>query len=442
MDTSPLLGPSSSDTILAWKGKNPVSCGVFFTHLQQIEHRLPAAPCVINLCKDRYNFWVGFAAALLKKQVTLLPPSRAQGDLQRLVSSYSPTYCLTDSDDNIPGVPAIHIDLNLHVSPRHYQDISIPNDQVAAMAFTSGSTGQPRANMKSWGSLVEIAKKSAKRLGWTPSQPLTFLATVPHQHMYGLEGTIMLPVQHGWAFHSGWPFYPEDIRTMLDQLPTKRVLVSTPVHLRACLMEHTQLPPLVGVLSATSPLTQELACQVEGEFQTSVYEIYGFAEAGTIAMRRTGSEVFWHLLEGLHLIPDTRGYSVQTPYFQDPVPIPDSIQPEGSYQFFLEGRPTNMVNIGGHRTSLEELSEKLNSVEGIEDGVFCMPEERDGRVTRLIAFVVAPGLKTEDILSALRPKMNPVFLPRPLVFVDRLPRNPTGKLPRENLQELMEQHQL
>jgi acyl-coenzyme A synthetase/AMP-(fatty) acid ligase len=52
---------------------------------------------------------------------------------------------------------------------------------------------------------------------------------------------------------------------------------------------------------------------------------------------------------------------------------------------------------------------------------------------RLTAFVVAPGLDRTAVLAALRERIDPVFLPRPLHLVDALPRNATGKLPRESL---------
>jgi acyl-coenzyme A synthetase/AMP-(fatty) acid ligase len=71
------------------------------------------------------------------------------------------------------------------------------------------------------------------------------------------------------------------------------------------------------------------------------------------------------------------------------------------------------------------------------DAAFFLPEEtvQDG-ITRLCAFVVAPELKPQTLLAKLRERLDPVFLPRPLVFLDQLPRNSTGKLPISSLQAL------
>jgi acyl-coenzyme A synthetase/AMP-(fatty) acid ligase len=65
-----------------------------------------------------------------------------------------------------------------------------------------------------------------------------------------------------------------------------------------------------------------------------------------------------------------------------------------------------------------------------------MPEQEDGAVTRLTAFVVAPGLTSETVMNALRQRIDPAFLPRPLCLVESLPRNETGKLPRQALRRL------
>ena len=143
------------------------------------------------------------------------------------------------------------------------------------------------------------------------------------------------------------------------------------------------------------------------------------------------------MLRELALLSHADGYAVSTPYFSDPVPIPDTIQSANSQQFTLEGRPSHLINIGGHRASLDDLNVKLLSIDGVVDGVFYMPEEREGSVTRLVAFVVAPGKTVESLFATLRQKISPVFLPRPIYLVEALPRNHTGKLVKEDAETLI-----
>ncbi|MEP6882244.1 MAG: AMP-ligase, partial [Dokdonella sp.] len=54
-------------------------------------------------------------------------------------------------------------------------------------------------------------------------------------------------------------------------------------------------------------------------------------------------------------------------------------------------------------------------------------------IRRIAALVVAPGRTEKQLLAELRLAVDPLFLPRPLRLVERLPRNETGKLPREAL---------
>jgi acyl-coenzyme A synthetase/AMP-(fatty) acid ligase len=81
------------------------------------------------------------------------------------------------------------------------------------------------------------------------------------------------------------------------------------------------------------------------------------------------------------------------------------------------------------------LNHLLNSIPGVVDGAFYMPDE-ESHLTRLAACVVAPGMDAPALMSALREHLDPVFLPRPLLFVERLPRNSTGKLPHSALEAL------
>ncbi len=441
MTTYRFLGPYQPEDTLAWKDGNPITCTTFLSHVAACVKILPERSFVLNMCTDRYWFLVGFAAALLRKQITLLPPSQTFHVLERIHQSYPDSFVVTDSREAVPILDPVVLGHHLGDREPPVPHLSFPGDQTGVIAFTSGSTGQPKPNMKSWASLIAIAQKTGARLSGKKPDNLTVVATVPHQHMYGLETSIMLPIQYGWSVHSARPFFPEDIRSILANLPTKRILVSTPIHLRACVTERTVFPPMESILSATAPLSQSLAKEVEGQFQTKITEIYGFAEAGTIATRQSADDDNWELLNGLSLKAQLEGFSVFAPYFPHPVPIPDAISEKGPHKFILRGRPSDLINIAGHRTSLNDLNYQLTSIQGVKDGVFVVPEEMNEQetVTRLMALAVAPEKTVEQILSQLKLQIAPVFMPRPLFLVDSLPRNPTGKLPKEAIQALIAQ---
>ena len=86
------------------------------------------------------------------------------------------------------------------------------------------------------------------------------------------------------------------------------------------------------------------------------------------------------------------------------------------------------------RASLSGLSRVLTSIEGVRDGAFLAPDDLERRPTaRLVAVAVAPSHSAASLTEVLRTRIDPLFLPRPLVLLDALPRNTLGKLPRAAL---------
>ena len=438
MNTAALVGPCHAERVLAWENGHSITYGHFLSDVGTLADLLPDKPTVINLADDRYRFLVGFAAALVRGQTTLLPHSRAPGALSQIARDYGSSYCLVDGTEQVEQLPSYRIPKRTWSPTDKAKVPQIPIDHTALVAFTSGSTGSPHPYCKTWGSLVSVARSTGTRLGLKTSDHLTVVATVPHQHMYGLEASMMLPIQHGMAFHVGRPLFPEDVRSALAEVPSPRMLVTTPLHIRACVAARSRLPHVECILSATAPLLSSLAKQAETLFHTSVYEVYGFTEAGSVATRRTVAEDVWHALDGITLHQESAGCSLRAPYLRGPILFPDLVSLQEPHRFVLHGRGTDLVNIGGHRGSLSDLSQKLNEIEGVQDGVFFLPDDTGTSVTRLIAFVVAPEKAPEHLLSALRTVIDPLFLPRPLYLVPHLPRNETGKLTRAALLGLLQ----
>ena len=207
--------------------------------------------------------------------------------------------------------------------------------------------------------------------------------------------------------------------------------MTTPVHLRALLCEPGAMPAADRLVCATAPLAVQLAAEAEARFNAPLHEIYGCTEAGQLAVRRPVQSAAWRPYQNLRLRQDEEGTWVGGGHVEDEILLNDVIELLSDDRFLLHGRHADMVNIAGKRTSLAYLNFQLNSIPGVRDGVFVMPEEESASaVPRLTAFVVAPALGRDELLAALRRRIDAAFLPRPLKFVDALPRNATGKLPR------------
>jgi acyl-coenzyme A synthetase/AMP-(fatty) acid ligase len=262
------------------------------------------------------------------------------------------------------------------------------------------------------------------------------VGTVPGQHMYGFESTVLLALLSGNALSDERPFYPADVAAAVCRVPRPRVLVTTPIHLRTLLTSEIEFPPLELVMSATAPLSPDLAREVEEKYRAPLLEIYGSTETGQIAMRRTAQTTVWRLWPGVRLSVANDQVFAQGGHIEQLTPLCDVIEITGAQEFLLHGRTADLVNVAGKRSSLGYLNAQLNAIPGVIDGAFFLREDETGStgVTRLGAAVVAPGLSAASLTEQLRQLIDPVFLPRPLLMVQQLPRNATGKLPQQALQ--------
>ena len=431
----PLLSGHAPGAAVAWREGRSIGSAEFLRDVLGAAAALPERRYVLNLCADRYWFAVGLAAALVRGQLSLLPSSHAPDLLARLAAAYRGLYCLRDDRNGLVPLECVELPPGAREGMTAAPAMPLLSPaQPAVVVFTSGSTGEPVPHLKTWGSLVGSARAEAERL--KVASGLAMLGTVPPQHVYGLESTVLLPLQGGCVLHAARPFYPYDIRAALEATPAPRALVTTPVHLRVLLAEPDAVPKVDFVLCATAPLAPQLAQEAERRFAAPLFEIYGCTEAGQIASRRTTASDEWRTLAGVEARADERGAWVRGGHVETEVLLADVIELRGRSRFLLHGRTADLVNIAGKRASIAHLNFHLNSIEGVRDGAFVPPGEAEGDATRLAAFVVAPGLTREAILAALRERIDPAFLPRPLRLVDELPRNATGKLPRHALDEL------
>ena len=186
---------------MAWRQGTPIGVCCFLGAATGLAATLPDCGHVVNLCTDRFDFAVGLGAALLRRQVSLLPPNDTPVMLRQLAERYPGAVCLTDPGIAYPGLECIQVPGP--VRGRGVAEIpAFPEDQVAAIAFTSGSTGEPMPQVKTWGTLVRSVHGEGTALGMAGLEGAFLVGTVPHQHMYGLESVILLALQHGLALHA------------------------------------------------------------------------------------------------------------------------------------------------------------------------------------------------------------------------------------------------
>jgi acyl-coenzyme A synthetase/AMP-(fatty) acid ligase len=285
-----------------------LDAGNFFAHAAALAARLPDRPAALNLCERRDNFLIAFAAMLIRNQTCVLPPSRVPAIVAEVMAEHPGGYKVDDAlVDDAWVVHAGEQTLVPHV----------PADRIVVIGYTSGSTGRPRANRKTWGGFAASTALNASRLREVlpvaaEGCPPWIVATVPSQHMYGMELSVLMPLLGGMGIHSAHPLYPADIAAALAEVPAPRILVSTPVHLRALLESGVDLPDVQAVVSATAPLPAELAQAIKRRFGAVLLEFFGSTETCVIASRRTATEDAWRPYPGVTLQPVGEGTRVES----------------------------------------------------------------------------------------------------------------------------------
>lgn len=412
------------DHPLSLSGAASIGFGRFAAELAATTSRLRATGCqrAALLCQDSYRFTVGLFGLLHAGITVVMPPNGQPGTLTALGDSF-----------------------DLLVDDAFLEDLSgeamalVPLDPTrpAFEFFTSGSTGTPKRIVKNLAMLEQevatLERLWGLEMGWGPT-----VATVSHQHIYGLTFKLLWPLAAGRPFagemHELW-------ETLLDRLPADAVIVASPAHLGR-LQGIAPLAPARqprAVFSAGAPLSLSAATDALAILGVRPTEIFGSTETGAIATRRqTGADVPWRTLPGISIATDEDGcLKLRSPFMghDDWFETADLIEPVDQ-GFHLRGRADRIVKIEGKRISLTEIEQALCRLPWAAAAAAVVVP---GDPARLAALVV-PNEAGQDRLAelgrfrfgrllrqALKETQEPAGLPRLWRFGDRLPCGPMGK---------------
>lgn len=443
MDISTTLPIHTSDkAVFALCNGKIITYERFWQHVSKMRTLLPKHKYLVNYCEDRYLFCVVLFSAALNASTTLLPPSKSSGIVIELEREYGPLCAISDQPlsgflidqmvvdlealENETDITVLHESLNITLDPQ----------QVIVIAFTSGSTGCPKAQLKHWGGFIDCAQRAIQQLG-IENQQLAMLSTTPPQHMFGLETSVMWPYISNLVLINQRPFYPEDIRIAVQSMPYPVVLCSTPTHLRACVRSAGQWSNLAAIICSTAPLSSTLASEIETVMGADLHELYGSTETLSYASRRTADQTLWTPYPGVKLEAQAKATRLKATYLQHPVLLDDVFDIQSDGQFKVIGRATDLIKIGGKRASISELNQRLQAISGIADGCFFRIEHSD--IDQRLGIIVVSEYKSETIISELKLHLDEVFLPRVVYYTKTIPRNSVGKLLDSELKKLLGQ---
>ncbi len=410
--------------------------------------------------------------------VTTMPMLRRH-ELDKIADRARPSVALCDErllDELPPGLPAVPFGTETAElagrcarHPATFADVPTAADDVALLAFTSGTTGTPKATMHFHRDLLAIADTFSRHVV-RPTADDVFCGTPPLAFTFGLGGLLVFPLRAGASTLLVERATPKELASVVAEHGVT-VLFTAPTAYRAILGAGDG-PLLAGVrraVSAGEALPGAVAERyrevtgrplIDGIGSTELLHVFISAADDDVRPGRTGKVVPGFRAAVLDLdgapVPDgTPGrLAVQGPtgcrYLEDPRQADyvrdgwnitgDTYVRESDGYFRFVARSDDMIVSSGYNIAAPEVEEVLLTHPDVEEcAVVGTPDPDRGSV--VTAFVVlrpgaAPG---PDLVHALQEHAKavaaPYKYPRRVRFIDALPRNASGKLQRFLLRE-------
>lgn len=331
------------------------------------------------------------------------------------------------------------------------QPLSLRDAQV--VLFTSGSTGTPERIVKHLSQLdAEVHALEAVFGAMVDAPGVRVLATVSHQHIYGLLFRVLWPLAAGRPVGTAFAHYPEELVARLAQAGAS-VLVSSPAmlsRLPAQLAWAQASHGLRGVFSSGGPLPPEASAQCLALLGHSPTEVFGSSETGGIAWRRRAEQGdAWQPLPGVQVrLADSGCLSVRSGHLADAdawwETADRALPQESGAGFVLQGRADRIVKIAEKRISLTAIENALLASDWVQAAKAVVLEApqtaaRVGIVLELsdAGWQALQQLGRRQMGAALRaivePRVDRVALPRSWRYVLRMPQNAQGKSTQHDL---------
>lgn len=330
----------------------------------------------------------------------------------------------------------------------------IPADLVSLVVHTSGTTGVAQALPKCISQLSsEVA--TLELLFGAQLGDASVVATVSHQHIYGLLFKVLWPLAAGRAIHARIQNFPEELLQIMSVHAC--VLVASPAYLKR-LPDHlawTKARKLRAVFASGGPLPADVAQAIGTTLQQVPIEIYGSSETGGIAWRQRIGEAgeAWQPMPDVQWrVTNDNLLEVRSPHLADDqwLKMADCVVPHDNGGFFLHGRSDRIVKIEEKRISLTAMEALLIASDYVSTACVLVCDEISGQRQRIAAFIVlseagnrrlaeSGKLAMNTLLrNALAGTIEPVALPRRWRYLEQMPIDSQGKTKRAALLALLD----
>jgi malonyl-CoA/methylmalonyl-CoA synthetase len=404
-----------------------------------------------------------------------------KGELRHIFGDAGVRLCLTDEErkpelqrtrEDLPELEAV-----IEAGPE-FEDflgethsLQMPRgEDLAAIAYTSGTTGRSKGAMLLHHNLVANAQAVCEAWHWTGEDTLLLALPLFHTHglMVGAHGTFFTGSDA--ELHSKF-----DAAATYDALLAGRVTMFFGVPtmytrlLREAEARDERPDPIRLYVSGSAPLSPQAFDEFEGLFGERILERYGMTETimnltnpyegerrpGTVGRpfpgqeaRVVGVETREPLADGEIGEIEVRGPNVFPGYWNRPDATEESFDKEGWFAtgdlgyvgedgyFTISGRAKELIISGGYNVYPREVEDVIEGCPGVSEvAVVGLPDPEFGESVVAVVVPEDPGLTAEKVTSFCREELASYKKPREVVFVDDLPRNALGKVLKHRIRE-------
>ena len=407
------------------------SCGVYF--------------------ENSYYFIVTFLALLHAKKTPVLLPNLQTGFIEDIKDDID--LLITDIRPALNSIKMIDYAECLIDEIKEVKFNSLNANTALFNIFTSGTTGKPKKIIKSLNQIdseISILEKQwGKQLGQSP-----VVATVSHQHVYGLIFRVLWPLSAGRCFIDSTFQFPNDLFRQVELMHSSVVISSPALLKRIPELEHVKSSAqnISVIFSSGGALPQSTAVSIQNVLNKNVIEIFGSSETGGVAYRQqdsTNRSTCWTPLPNVEIkrCAAEGTLMVRSPFVgtDEYYMMGDMIEVAQDGNFMLFGRADRVVKVEEKRLSLTEVEEKLKLSELVDDCV-AIVVDRKRSVVAVVVVLTSSGENyllqnnKKQLVDLLRRHLLDYFenllLPRKWRFVANLPFNAQGKITYSQLSEL------
>ncbi|MCU4333301.1 AMP-binding protein [Acinetobacter pittii] len=379
---------------------------------------------------DSYEFLVLFFAALLAKKQILLPPNR----VRELEQDFSAQQIYFLKRQEIGEVVPLSLMLD---------DTFL--EQAQLYFYTSGSTGEPKKIPRTLRQLLNEVQGLSQTFSF--DEHATAIATVSHQHIYGLLFKLLLPLATGRSFYNPQMAFPEDVVQAQKQLETiglSNYLISSPALLKRwttdVILQHCQM-----VFSSGG----KLESGVRPLLNRPIIEVLGSSETGGIA-HRAKDEDAWTAFSNVAIRIEDQQLMVKSnhAYENDWITTGDgAVWTDTTCQIFkLMGRTDRIVKLEEKRLSLDAIEQSIQALDAVKQCHVLVFEHEQRQMLGCIVVLTEQAREqlqqqgksafVSHLKQQLKDSLETIAIPRQWRFLSQLPQNTQSKLNKNYLKTL------